>query len=69
MLQLQEDGSLRSGMSPAQAEQLAVSSGTRGKSAKGPSEGSCTTGGLRQLHYHGGDSHGRRSSIGYVLPQ
>jgi hypothetical protein len=64
MLQLREDEPLRSGMPPAQAEQLIVSSGTRGKPAEGPSEGSCTTGGPRQLHKRGGDSHGRRSSSG-----
>jgi hypothetical protein len=43
MLQLWEDGPLLSGMPPAQAEQLVTSSGTHGKSAEGPSEGSCTT--------------------------
>jgi hypothetical protein len=69
MLQLWEDGSLRSGMPLAQAEQLAVSFGTRGKSTEGSLEGSCTTSGPRQLHHRGGDSHRRRSSSGYVLPQ
>jgi hypothetical protein len=32
-------------MSPAQAKQLTTGSGTRGQSAEGPSEGSCTTNG------------------------
>jgi hypothetical protein len=69
MLQLREDGLLRLGMSPTQAEQLTASSDTRGKSTEGPSEGSCTTGGPRQLHHRGGDSHGIRSSSMYVLSQ
>jgi hypothetical protein len=51
-------------MPPAQAEQLAMSSGTCGKPAEGTSEGSCTTGRPHQLHHRGGDSHGRRSSSG-----
>jgi hypothetical protein len=69
MLQLWEDGPLCSRMPPAQAKQLAVSSGTCGQSAEGPSEGSYTMGGSRQLHHRGGDSHRRRSVSGYVLPQ
>jgi hypothetical protein len=40
-----------------------------GKPTEGPSEGSCTTGGPCQLHHHGGDSHVRRSSSRYILPQ
>jgi hypothetical protein len=39
MLQLQEDGSLCSRMSSAQAKQFATSSSTRGQSVEGPSEG------------------------------
>jgi hypothetical protein len=69
MLQLREERQLRSRMSHAQAKQLTASSGTCGKSAEGPSEGSCTTGGPRQLHHRGGDSHGRRSASVYILPQ
>jgi hypothetical protein len=69
MLQLREDEPLCSRMLSAQAKQLVVSSGTHGQSAEGPSEGSYTTGGSRQLHHRGGDSHGRRSASGYVLPQ
>jgi hypothetical protein len=69
MLQLREDWPLCSRMPPTQAKQLTVSSGTRGKSAEGPSEGSYTTDGPRQLHHRGGDSHGRRSVSEYVLPQ
>jgi hypothetical protein len=46
-----------------------ASSGTRGKPTEGPSEGSCTMGGLHQLHHHGGDSHRRRSASGYILPE
>jgi hypothetical protein len=56
-------------MPPAQAKQLAVSSGTRGQSADGPSKGSCTTDGSCQLHHPGGDSHERRCASRYVLPQ
>jgi hypothetical protein len=69
MLQLREDGPLCSRMLHAQAKQLTVSSGTRGQSAKGPSEGSCAMGGPCQLHYRGGDSHVRRSASRYILPQ
>jgi hypothetical protein len=61
-------GSLCSRMPPAQAKQLTMSFVTRGQSAEGPSEGSYTMDGLRQLHHHGGDSH-KRSVSGYVLPQ
>jgi hypothetical protein len=69
ILQLREDGALCSTMPSAQAKQLTASSGTYGQLAEGPSEGSCTTDWPRQLHHRGGDSHGRRSSTGYVLPQ
>jgi hypothetical protein len=69
ILQLWEAGPLCSRMPPAQGKQLAVSSGTHGQSAEGPSEGSCTMDGLRQLHHCGGDSHGRGSASEYVLPQ
>jgi hypothetical protein len=41
-----------------------VISGTHGQSAEGPSEGSYTTVGLRQLHHHGGDSHGEEVLAG-----
>jgi hypothetical protein len=61
-------GPLCSRMPPAQAKQLTMSFVTRGQSAEGPSEGSYTTDGLRQLHHRGGDSHERRSVSGYVLP-
>jgi hypothetical protein len=46
MLQLWEDGPLRSRMPPAQAKQLTAGSGTCGQSVEGPSEGSCTMDGL-----------------------
>jgi hypothetical protein len=69
MLQLREDGPLCSRMPPAKAKQLTMSSGTCGQPTKGPSEGSYTTDWLRQLHHRGGDSHGRRSASGYILPQ
>jgi hypothetical protein len=68
MLQLWEDGPLCSIMQPTQAKQLSVSSRARGQPAEGPSEGSCKMDSLRQLHHHGGDSHGRSASE-YVLPQ
>jgi hypothetical protein len=51
-------------MPPAQAEKLIVSSSTRGKPAEGSSEGSCTTGGLRQLHHCGEDSMGEEVIVG-----
>jgi hypothetical protein len=69
MLQLWEDGPLCSIMPPDQAKQLTASSDTCGQLAEGPLEGACTTDGPRQLLYQGGDSHGRRSASGYVLPQ
>jgi hypothetical protein len=69
MLQLQEDGPLRSRMPPAQEKQLTTSSGTRGQLAEGPLEGFCTTDSLLQLHHRGGDSHRKRRASGYVLPQ
>jgi hypothetical protein len=69
MLQLRENGPLCSRIPFAQAKQLAASSGTSGQSVGGPSEGSCTSGNSHQLHHHRGDSHGRRSDSGYVLPQ
>jgi hypothetical protein len=69
VLQLWKNGPLCSRMPSAQAKQLAASSGTRGQLADGPSERSCTTGELRQLHHRGGDSHGGRSANRYVLPQ
>jgi hypothetical protein len=56
-------------MPPAQAEQLTVSSGTRGQLAEEPSEGTCTTDRPRQLHRRGGDSDGRISVSRYILPQ
>jgi hypothetical protein len=64
-----EDGALCSIVPPTQAKQLTVSSGNRGQSTEGPSEGSCATDWPCQLHHHGGDPHGRRSTNGYVLPQ
>jgi hypothetical protein len=64
MLQLWEDGSLRSGMPPAQAKQLVVSFDTHGKSAEGPSEGSYNMGEPRQLHHCGRDSHGKEVLAG-----
>jgi hypothetical protein len=64
MLQQREAGPLCSRMPPAQAKQLTVSSGSRGQSAKEPSEGSCTMDGLCQLHHRGGDSHGREVLAG-----
>jgi hypothetical protein len=69
MLQLQEHGPLCSRMPSAKAKQLTTSSGTRGQPTEGPSKGSCTIDGLHQLHHCGGDSHGRRSASGYILPQ
>jgi hypothetical protein len=63
------DGPLCLRIPPAQAKQLTTSSGTRGQSVEGASEGSCATGRPCQLHHRGGDSHGRRSTSGYVLPQ
>jgi hypothetical protein len=53
MLQLREDGSLCLRMSPAQAKQLTASSGTHGQPVEGPSEGSYTPDGPRQLHQPG----------------
>jgi hypothetical protein len=69
MIQLREDGPLCSRMPPAFAKQLTVSSGTHGQSAEGPSEVSYTMDRSCQLHHRRGDSRGRRSASGYVLPQ
>jgi hypothetical protein len=69
MLQLGEDESLCSRMPPAKAKKPIVSAGTHGQPADGPIEGFYTTDWPHQLHHPGGDSHGRRSASGYVLPQ
>jgi hypothetical protein len=53
----------------SQAKHLTMSFGTRGQSAEGPTEGSYATDWPCQLNHCGGDSHGRRSATGYVLPQ
>jgi hypothetical protein len=69
MLQLQKDGALFSRMPLAQEKQFTVRFDTRGQSVEGPTKGSCTMDWPHQLHYHGRDSHGRRSASRYVLPQ
>jgi hypothetical protein len=46
-----------------------MSFGTRGQSAEGTSEGSCTTDWSHKLYLRGGDSHGGRSASGYVHSQ
>jgi hypothetical protein len=56
-------------MPHAKVEQLSLSYDNRGQPAEGPTEGSYTMDWPCQLLHRGGDSHGRRSASGYVLPQ
>jgi hypothetical protein len=65
MLQLWENRPFHEGLLPAQAGKLTASSSTFGEPAQGPS----TLVWPHQLHHHGGDTHGRGSTCGCVLPQ
>jgi hypothetical protein len=69
MLQLWEGWALCQGLPLAKAGELTSYSGTNGQPVEEPAEGLSAVIWPRQLHYHGGDTHGRESPWGYVLSQ
>jgi hypothetical protein len=66
---LREDRPPCSRFQPSEARQLIVSSGNHGESAEWSTEEPNTTVWPHQLHHYGGNTHGRGSASGNILPQ
>jgi hypothetical protein len=69
VLQLREGWEICQGLPTAETGQFATYSSTCGEPVEEPVEKRNTMIWPCQLHHYGGDTHGRGSTCGYILPQ